>query len=215
MKYLEREQMITITNLSCIYVFFETVIYIDGLLPCKFISSYLLFLLFLSVFFLSHRVLALKATVFADGKVEFTTKIAGQSNGGSSNDCSEVLFIKRKFDPINPENIYNLVEVTSMHGAPIESLFNTLRGIWCPTLLQSSDSTSLPPRVQQLLAELEESLNSSIRANSSSNTDMQNTADIYDINDEIRFWQSIQNDRRSSDKNLAKDIMSYLDELQG
>jgi len=161
----------------------------------------------------TNRVLALKASIFNDGNVEFTTSVGANKSAETS---LEVLFVKRKTDYLSPENIWSCVEVQTIHGAPLECLFNVLRGVWCPSLLQG-ESSNLPPRVQQLLAELEETLNSSVRFETGSSRDasvnINNVADIHDMEDEIRFWQSIMDDRRSPDKNMAKEIVTNLQQL--
>lgn len=147
----------------------------------------------------------------------FTSNLSDtdQKDGGTV----EVLFIKRASVPINPGNIASLVDVQTIRGSPLDSIYNALRNVWCPTLLQNSQWTQkLPPKVQQLLSELESSLSASVRNDSnqserSAATDIENVSEIFVPGDEAKFWSELKDNRRSQFKTIAKKIDSYLVEI--
>jgi len=151
--------------------------------------------------------------VFPDGNVDVTKKLAGSITYEEK--VVEVIFLKRGKEEITTKNIASCLEVHKLQGSPLEGLYNTLKGVWCPTLLQSSQwSGKLPPRVQQLLAELESAINSqsldsaidsisSVSSISSSSANVSTTTDINDVSavmepiDEIKFWRSLLKEQSS------------------
>lgn len=140
-----------------------------------------------------------------DDKVNFAIDLAVAPP--SEENSISVLFVKRSSDPINPKNISKCLDVHTIQGSALDGLYNTLRGVWCPTLLQSPQwNGKLPPRVQQLLTELETTLSASVRkeTQSSSSTDIENVSDIIEPIDEINFWLRIKEERRSPLRNLAR-----------
>jgi hypothetical protein len=144
----------------------------------------------------SSRCLCLKVT-YANGNFEFTTQLGdAKENEGEKAEKTDVLFVKRGTEPLSPENISKNLDVHSLQGSPLAGLFNSLRGIWCPTLLQNSDvSEKLPPKVKQLLAELEATL-STVSGSNGSN-DVEDVSEISHPSDEIAFWTRLKEDRRS------------------
>ncbi len=111
------------------------------------------------------------------------------------------------------------LDVHTIQGSPLAELLNSLKGVWCPTILDNASITDkLPPRVKQLLAELESTLSSTVRtdkSNSSSNSssDVENTSDISEPVDEVNFWLKVKDDRRSPYKVLAREVDKLLIEI--
>jgi dynein heavy chain 2, cytosolic len=159
--------------------------------------------------------MVLKAMVMKDGSIQFTQNLTASS---PENKTVDVLFVKRVSTQITPDNISALIDVQTLRGSPLDSIYNSLKNVWCPTLLQNSQWTDkLPPKVQQLLSELESSLSSSIRSDShtesSASGDIENVCDIFVPSDEIRFWSNLKDNRRSSYKNLAKKIDGIFNDI--
>jgi hypothetical protein len=160
------------------------------------------------------RIQAMKATVLEDGSVSFTTDFgrsgAATSVGGGG---VNVLFVRRSTEPITPHNIASLLDIQTSRGPPLVSFYNTLKGVWCPTLLENSALAEvMPPRVKHLLAELESALGSSVRSTevSRGSIDLGNVGNILTPADEIDFWLSIKEDRRSPLKELASGVDAAL-----
>ena len=160
--------------------------------------------------------MCLKATVNENADAfHFTSKLGTQltSEDFRGGDKMEILFVKRSNikDPITPKNIVKCLDIHTLQGSPLLSLFNSLRGVWCPTLLENPEITeklSVPPKVVQLLADLESSLGSSVQSAGlqSSNIDIENIADVTEPIHEINFWRRVRDDRRSPYRYLAKAV---------
>ena len=108
----------------------------------------------------------------------------------------------------------------TIQGSPLDGLYSTLRGIWCPMLLKNVRwSDKLSPKLQQLLTELESTLSSSVSVDNqkskggSTSIDINNVSAISDLVDELNFWKDIKDDRRSPYKNMAKAIETALNEI--
>ena len=78
---------------------------------------------------------------------------SSSSSRTSGNKISEINFIKLRPEPLTEDNIYDLVEVSSMLESPVCSLYHTLHSVYGPMLQQNSSfAESLPTRMHQLLA---------------------------------------------------------------
>ena len=156
---------------------------------------------------------ALKATIFKDGNFVFTANL-GKSRL-DENTASDVLFVKRSTSPIDPNNISTCLDVLTVHGSPVDGLYNALRSVWCPTLLENTQwNDKLPTRVQQLLTELESTLSSSVGGGSRGNADtLDDLSSVASPQDEIRFWSNLKDDRRSPFNALARTVDHALQEI--
>ena len=117
--------------------------------------------------------------------------------------------MKRSTSPIDPSNISTCLDVLTMHGSPVDGLYNALRSVWCPTLLKNSQwNEKLPTRVQQLLTELESTLSCSVGGGSKSGSieTLEDLSNISSPQDEIRFWSQLKEDRRSPYNSLARTV---------
>lgn len=115
-----------------------------------------------------------------------------------------VLFIKRRKEPLNPDSIQNDVDVLSLKGSPIDSLYFSLKAVWCPTLLNAQGLSS---KVQQLLSELESALSSSVRnGEGKHDQDVDTVANIVEPADELLFWSRQVDDRKSPYRSLATQV---------
>jgi dynein heavy chain 2 len=124
--------------------------------------------------------------------------------------------VKRSTVTIDPKNISSCLEVLTLHGSPVDGLYNALRSVWCPTLLKNSRwNDKLPTRVQQLLTELESTLGSSVRngGHSGSSNNMENVSNIASPQDEILFWAQLKEDRRSPYNTLARNVDKAFAEI--
>jgi hypothetical protein len=175
---------------------------------------YICFLTIISAFI---RLLAMKVTISGTGDVGFYIDMSQSSE--SSGNSVDIFFVKRLFEPLTPESISKSIEVFTLHGAPLEALYHTLRGVWCPVLLKGSADFALPPRVQHLLTELEGSLQQSVRASDRNGAGYETSGDIQSVvgiggpTDELSLWRNISDDRRSPYRTLAKEIVPHIQDL--
>ncbi len=161
---------------------------------------------------------ALKVIANENGIVEITTNFKDvESRYKNGNSGVEVMFVRRTFESITPNNIASSIDVHTINGPPLDNLYNTLKGVWCPTLLQNQEwADVMPPRVQQLLAELESALGSSVRSVEPPNrggVDLGNVSSISNPMDEIDFWIRLKEDRRSPLRELAKGVDDALSDI--
>jgi dynein heavy chain 2 len=139
----------------------------------------------------------------------------------TDNSSISVLFVKRSSDPLSESNISKCVNVQTVQGSPMSTLLNSLKGVWCPALLDNAHITEkLPPRIKHLLAELEATLSSSVSsgdgsvaASTNGKVDIESISDILETSDEFAFWMKLKEDRRSPYKDLARQVDSALAEF--
>ena len=158
----------------------------------------------------------MKATLFNDGNFLFTTNLGKSVT--EENSASTILFVKRSTSPINPSNISSCLDVLTLHGSPVDGLYNALRSVWCPTLLKNTQwNDKIPTRVQQLLTELESTLSTSVGGNSKTNSKetLDDLSNITSPQDEIRFWSQIKEDRRSPFNALGRTVHTAYQEIAG
>ena len=136
----------------------------------------------------------------------------------------QILYVKNqnsKENVILPSNIAQFVEIHKLEGSPLSGLHNILKSFWCPTLLQDQQwIDKLPSKVQQLLAQLESSLQKSTImeqqiADGPGSSIVDNVDVPKEINetiDEISFWYQIK-DASSEYKNLARQVYSVLSNM--
>jgi dynein heavy chain 2 len=144
----------------------------------------------------------------------FTTNL-GESISHEEN-VTDILFVKRSTAPIDPKNISLSLDVITLHGSPVDGLYNALRSVWCPTLLKNTHwNDKLPTRVQQLLTELENTLSSSVHNGTllDSKDTIENISNILSPQDECHFWARLKEDRQSPYKSLAKSVNQALGEI--
>jgi len=107
----------------------------------------------------------------------------------------EIHFMKNKPESISAENIIKTVQVTTVLNSPVSSLYNSLKSLYAPALLKNTAwSDKLPPRVQGLLAELEQSLKDTVRDSAAHaqeySGDLKSFQGILTPTDEFQFWMS-------------------------
>ena len=149
--------------------------------------------------------------VSESGSLRFTCNV-GESKFDSA--TFDILFVKRSNEPIQPTNIRQMVDIHTLKGTQIANLLASLKGIWCPALLQNKESSdTLPPRIKQLLSELETTLSSTVvtttttsRGGTNSQDILTNIMEIHSLQDEISYWCKIKEDRRHPYRNFAKEI---------
>jgi dynein heavy chain 2 len=152
------------------------------------------------------------ATVSDNGGVKFSLKLAD----GADSNAVHVVFVKRSFQAITPDNIGSCLDVHSTRGSALDGLYNAVKEIWCPALLQNAQvAEKVPPKVQQLLTELANALGTSSRQDlgDAGGADINQVSNIFEPADEIRFWASLKDDRRSPFKGLAKNVDKALSDI--
>ena len=156
---------------------------------------------------------SLKAISFPDGNLVLTTNFS--SSVSYEDSATEVVYFKRSSEPMNEENISRILGVQSLRGSALDALYHSLKDVWCPSLLKSQQwANKLPPRVMQLLTELESVLGDTNREGSINDDDnLENTSTMLEPRDEIRYWQSLRDDRKSPLQPLAKAIDHILAEV--
>lgn len=155
---------------------------------------------------------SLKVSVFQDGNIVYVTNFSSSISYEESS--VDVIFYKRNADPLNAENISHMLDVQSLQGSPLDALYTNLKGVWCPALLKNKEwSNKLPPRVMQLLTELESVLGDTNREDSSDQVNLENTSSMLEPNDEIKFWRLLKDNRRISFKSLVLAVDQSLNEI--
>ena len=99
----------------------------------------------------------------------------------------------------------------------MEGLYSTVKGVFSPALLNDNSTQVSTPRIHQLLLELESSLHGFVQTgNDRGDRDynlLENTSNIQNPTDEVRLWERLLDERKSPYRNLAKEIIPYLKEL--
>ena len=154
---------------------------------------------------------SLKCTVFQNGNVEFTTNFTSTTN--SSDLTAEIHFVKRNTVPLNDRNINDILDVHSIRGSPLDDLYNSLRGVWCPSLLKNPEwSKKLSPRLMQLLTELESTLGDS-KCDGEDESSLDDVSNILEPKDEINFWAHMREKRHIPFKSLAVEVDRNLQDI--
>jgi dynein heavy chain 2 len=165
------------------------------------------------------NVLLLKIIITNGNDIGISTDLNNQmiSTKSSLSCVSGIVFVKRLLEPIIPNNISHCIDVHTLQGNDtLECLYHSLKGIWCPILLSNNPLWSGKIlNIQKLLSELEESVSSSVSSVNLENSDNHifNVSNIIEPIDEINFWISLKDDRRSQYRDLAKSISSSLLEI--
>lgn len=155
---------------------------------------------------------ALKISVYNDGKVKVTTKFDIEA---SDENVVDIIFVRRNTNPINSKNVGSCLDILTLKGSPVDSLYNALKSIWCPILLESTTWTDkLPSRVKQLLSDLESGLESaSTSSGERRSTDIEDISNIADPIDEFNYWRDLKDDRRSPHCHLARIVDQEYNKL--
>ena len=100
----------------------------------------------------------------------------------------------------------------------MEGLYSTVKGVFSPALLNDNSTQASNPRIHQLLVELESSLHGFVQTDNDRDRGrdhnlLENTSNIQNPTDEARLWERLLDDRKSPYRNLAKEILPYLKEL--
>ncbi len=165
----------------------------------------------------------LKVSVITNtSDVTFTTDLSASNKNSNDENSIDIMFTKRQADVVTPDNVRSLIDIQTLSSNnPLDSLYNNLRSVWCPTLLQNSTVTDqLPPKVVQLLSELERTLGTSARSNGNNSNngrnnddDIENMSGIHEPMDEIRYWADTKSNRRSQYNQLADSLDIYFHDI--
>ena len=151
-----------------------------------------------------------------------STQLNKSSSLADNQILNELVFVRRRFEPITAKNIEKCLDIHTLQGSALESLQSVLHSIWCPTLLENKAwNEKLPPKVTQLLSELESTLNANVlrdtrddRSNRNGGKDnaspqdvLENITDIYEPMDEINFWRKAKDSRDSKTPKLLAHIV--------
>ena len=128
--------------------------------------------------------------------------------------------MKRNHQTITPSNVAQCLDISTSRGSALEGLYNTLKEVWCPALLENPDmAEKIPSKIKQLLTELSVSLGDVAKSpigdsrDEMASEDINNITNISDPIDEINYWNRLKDDRRSAYKSLAKHVDKSLSEI--
>jgi dynein heavy chain 2 len=160
---------------------------------------------------------SLKAIIGSDGEVRFTTRLDSTSDSSSSSGAVSVVFVKRNHQAITPSNVAQCLDIHSSRGSALEGLYNTLKEVWCPALLENPEmAEKLPSKIKQLLTDLSIQLGDAAKTTSGDAADSEDINDVTNISepiDEINYWGRLKDDRRSAYKSLAKNVDKSLSDI--
>ena len=123
-----------------------------------------------------------------------------------------IIFIKRQPVRLSDDTMDSQVIITTILQSPIDSLYQKIKKLYLPILLESSQVTPLDPKLLSLLVEVEAglayslvkqetSLLSSLTNESLSDTEESREllSRVFSPHDELRYWENISRESRSFD----------------
>ena len=131
-----------------------------------------------------------------------------------------LVFFKSQLCVINPDNIHNVVLVSSMFGSPATTLYHTLHNLFAPSLLKhQKNEAHIDEKLQNLIKELEFGLGSWLRKDGSKvarrkdgSIDEENLSAIFTPEDEFQFWGDISVSER--DQKTRRRAAAFLEVFQ-
>ena len=131
-----------------------------------------------------------------------------------------LVFFKSQLCVINPDNMHNVVLVSSMFGSPAKTLYHTLHSLFAPSLLKNQKSeTHIDEKLQNLIKELEFGLGSWLRKDGSKvvrrkdgSIDEENLSAIFTPEDEFQYWGDLSVSER--DHKTRKRAAEFLEIFQ-
>ncbi|XP_033120732.1 cytoplasmic dynein 2 heavy chain 1-like [Anneissia japonica] len=106
-----------------------------------------------------------------------------------------IVFFKSQPVVITPDNLHNVVLVSSMLDSPISSLYHTVKKVFAPLLLEDEKwSQGFDPKLQSLLSQLEAGLSSVIRKQDPSQRSSgreDSLGGILTPSDEFQYWAEV------------------------
>ncbi|KFQ18320.1 Cytoplasmic dynein 2 heavy chain 1, partial [Merops nubicus] len=126
-----------------------------------------------------------------------------------------LVFFKLRPDVITEDNLHSNILVSSMLDSPINTLYQTVRQVFAPALLQDERwSKTFDPKLQKLLSDLESGLSTVLRRSDPNYTGTKFSEDdvqaILTPTDEFQFWVECA---RHGSKWCSKERASYFQDL--
>ncbi|KAL1260293.1 hypothetical protein QQF64_008120, partial [Cirrhinus molitorella] len=142
-------------------------------------------------------------------ELQFSNKLENMDG-----DCRVLLFFKPHPCVVSEENLHRSVLVSSMLESPISTLYQALRQVYSPVLLQDDKwSQSFDSNLQSLLTDLEVGLGSVLRHPKDSGKRSHSETDVLSIMtplDEFGFWADVS---RSGQQSRERDRAAHFCEL--
>ncbi|CAM9809720.1 unnamed protein product, partial [Phaeothamnion confervicola] len=159
----------------------------------------------------------LHALVQKDGTVRLVNRLDEQCLASFESAEGGVSFLKLRPEPITGDNIRKNVQVCSMPGSPLDSLYHSLHSVYAPVLLRSAASQArLSGKGQTLIVELDTLLATAVRGGSGSAkgnaADLESTGGITTPTDEFQFWATYSG--RSVDREALRAINNAFEPIR-
>lgn len=120
----------------------------------------------------------------------------------------DVHFLKRGLVEITAKEIANQVLVSTMRQSPLDSLYQYMKTVYEPLLVNESQVKGVSPQMKTLISSLKSGLATTLRQGSTGHTasDEDNLEGILSPIDEIEFWSDIEkmNIQTSRDEKLRQ-----------
>ena len=120
----------------------------------------------------------------------------------------DVHFIKRGYQEITGDSIANQLLVSTMRQSPLDSLYQYMKSVYEPLLVNESDVKGVSPQMKNLVSSLKSGLATTLRQGSTLHTaaDEDHLEGILSPVDEIEFWSDIEkmNVQTSNDEKLRQ-----------
>ena len=84
--------------------------------------------------------MSLKCTTFEEGRLKVDKELS--LSAFDDKGLYHVLFIKRNKEPLHPDNMQAVLDILSLKGSPVDSLYLSLKAVWCPALLSAQGLSS-------------------------------------------------------------------------
>ena len=123
-----------------------------------------------------------------------------------------IIFIKRQPVRLSDDTMDTQVMITTILQSPIDSLYQKIKKLYLPILLESGQHTPLDPKILNLLVEVEAGLAYSLVKQETSYLDLTNDSTLYETeesrellsrvfspHDELRYWENISRESKSFD----------------
>ncbi|CAD5120552.1 DgyrCDS9119 [Dimorphilus gyrociliatus] len=135
-------------------------------------------------------------------KIINNDKITFSERLDEERDKKILLFFKTKPESITPQNMHQVLLISSMLSSPISSFYHSLKSVFAPLLLTDSKS-KLEPTLEQLVTDLQDGLGANLRRTDPS---IASSDVICSPADEIQYW----NDAAKKRNEQAEQIQEVL-----
>lgn len=135
-------------------------------------------------------------------KITNGDKITFSQRLDDDGDKKVLLFFKIKPESVTPQNMHQILLISSMLTSPLSSFYHSLKSVFAPLLL-SDKKSKLEPTLEQLVTDLQDGLGANLRRTDPS---IASTDVICSPADEIQYW----NDAAKKGNEQAEQIQEVL-----